>query len=92
MFQVVVEYLAPLGLNVSINKCKVLGIGVPSKLKHITLGNSDILLDKHLRFLGLKITNKGTFLPWQEEFTCSMYGLKGKLVSAGLGNLPVAMV
>jgi hypothetical protein len=40
--------------------------------------------------LGIKITNTGGFLPWREDFTSSLYGLKGRLVHAGLGTLPTA--
>ena len=56
------------------------------------MGNCELELSETLRFLGLKITNTGTFSPWRDDFTCNMYGAKGKLTQAGLGNLPVAMV
>jgi hypothetical protein len=44
-----------------------------------------------MRFLGLKVTNTGGFLPWREEFVTGLYGLKGRLVQAGLGTLPAAL-
>lgn len=44
-----------------------------------------------LRFLGIKITNTGGFLPWRDEFTTGLYGLKGRLTQAGLGTLPTAL-
>jgi hypothetical protein len=42
--------------------------------------------------LGIKITNKGNFLPWRKEFNTNMYSVKGALVRAGLGTLPLALV
>ena len=46
----------------------------------------------NLRFLGIKITDKGDVLPWRTDFTTSMYGITGRLKVAGLGNLPHAML
>jgi hypothetical protein len=86
----VVEYLQFFGLNVSTHKCKVLVVG--SNVKEVILGGHTIKTEEYLRFLGLKITNKGQFLPWRDEFTSSIFGVKGRLVQAGLGNLPIAMV
>jgi hypothetical protein len=53
----VVEYLQFFGLNVSTQKCKVLVVG--SNVKEVILGGHTIKTEEYLRFLGLKITNKG---------------------------------
>ena len=44
-----------------------------------------------MRFLGIRVTSTGGFLPWREDFTKSMYGVKGRLTNAGLGSLPAAL-
>ena len=41
--------------------------------------------------MGLRVTRRGKILPWRTDFTTSLYGIKGRLVSAGLGNLPIAL-
>ena len=45
-----------------------------------------------MRYLGIKISSKGTFLPWRDDFTKNMYGIKNRLTQAGLGSLPTALV
>lgn len=47
---------------------------------------------KEIKFLGLKITDKGHFLPWREDFNTGMHSVKGALARVGLGNLPLALV
>ena len=58
----------------------------------MVLGGITISTVDSLRFLGIKITNKGDILPWRTDFTSSMYGITGRLKAAGLGNLPRALV
>ena len=33
----------------------------------------------------------GKFLPWRDDFTKQLYGVRGRLAAAGLGVLPVAL-
>ena len=44
-----------------------------------------------LRFLGLCVSQTGTIGPWREDFTTQLYQVKGRVVNAGLGNLPLAL-
>jgi hypothetical protein len=88
LFGIVQEYLKKLGLAIT-DKCKVLVIG--ARCSSIVLGGVRYKPVQELRFLGLKITATGNFEPWRDDFTASMYGVKGRIVSAGLGNLPIAL-
>jgi hypothetical protein len=45
-----------------------------------------------LKFLGLKVTSAGKFLPWRDDFTKQLYGVKGRLAASGLGHLPIALI
>lgn len=74
----------------STEKCKIMAIGTRTRKVH--LGDQEIKVDPHLRFLGLKITSNASFLPWRDGFEVSMYATKGKLTAAGLGSLPIALI
>lgn len=57
-----------------------------------SLGTLRIKPVAEIKFLGLRITNKGNFLPWRDNFNTGMHSVKGALARAGLGNLPLALV
>lgn len=46
---------------------------------------------KSFRFLGVKVTQTGGFLPWRDSFDNTLFGLRGRLVQAGLGDLATAL-
>ncbi len=58
----------------------------------VELGGHRVETSEHLRFLGLKVTNRGTFTAWRDDFTTSLYGVRGRLTVAGLGGVPGALV
>lgn len=49
------------------------------------------MVDPSMKFLGLKITKTGGFLPWREKFTPGLRTMKARLTSAGLGHIPAAL-
>lgn len=77
LFNEVQYYLKFFGLTVT-TKCKVLVIGESKKT--VLMGDMVIDTVSSMRFLGLKVTNTGGFLPWRDAFDTSLYGLKGRLV------------
>lgn len=66
-------------------------MGIGDTPASVTLGSTTFMCEPNLRFLGLKITDKGHVLPWRDDFTAAAYGVKGRLIAAGLGNLPIAL-
>ena len=65
---------------------------IGNKQQSVTLNNLCLNTVDHLRFLGIKITNKGTILPWRTDFNSSLYGVTGRIKAAGLGSLPKAII
>ncbi len=88
IYEEVRTYLGYLGLRIT-DKCKVLVIG--EKCGAVRLGEATYKPVKELRFLGVKLSNTGHFSPWRTDFTASMYGVKGRLAAAGMGDLPQAL-
>ena len=89
LFAVVQEYLGYLGLCVT-HKYKVLVIG--QKCTSVRLGSTVYTQVKELCFLGIKLTCIGHVEPWRTDVTTGIYGVRGRVVSAGLGDLPMALV
>ncbi len=88
IYSEVQAYLGYLGLRIT-NKCKVLVVG--ERCRAVRLGGLDYTPVQELRFLGVKLSRSGLFSPWRSDFTSSIYGVKGRLVAAGLGDLPQAL-
>lgn len=65
---------------------------IGAKCNHVVLSGVSVKTVHEIKFLGLRVTSAGRFLPWRDEFTRSMYGIKGRLTNAGLGHLPVALI
>lgn len=62
-----------------------------NNLKYVRLNGIKIKCVENMRFLGLKITNTGGFLPWRDSYSTTIYGIKGRLTAAGLGAVPSAL-
>jgi hypothetical protein len=67
VFEVVKHYLKHLGLTISTEKCKILTIG--TKCDSVTLSGVQVATVHELKFLGLRVTSTGRFLPWRDKFT-----------------------
>lgn len=89
IFKEVQSFLSHLGLSIT-DKCSVLSVGGTNQ--SFMLGSLRIKPVSEFKFLGLKITNQGHFLPWRDDFQKGMHSVKGALARVGLGNLPLALV
>ena len=91
LFAGVKQFLGWLGLTCSAAKSQAMVFHADAVQK-ITVGGVDLPAQDSMRFLGVKVTRQGVFLPWKEGFNEQIRGLWARVCNVGLGSQPRAFL
>ena len=90
LFALVSHYLSLFGLSIKVADCALLPIN--SSLTELCIGSVVVPALSDIRFLGLRITCRGTFLPWRDSYDDVLYALDSRLTATGFGHHPAALM